>query len=419
MRIWYDNEAYKCDITASSEETGYAATNLQNTQLKKTWRSTAIDDLIDRGNCESTTPPMIFDETVPHKSNTTFARDIAEAHTGTYSYKITKTIASGTLAYVSSVDNNTNTDMHGLVVGHTYTFSVWVYVPTASGIALNEVRLSLIDYQAAAWEYSHSSNPTAFDTWQKLSVTRTIRGSATGTVLRIFESTTADNNEYFYIDDIVLNQTQTIDFDAGYGVTIDADSTAILGHNLTSSVEHCQFIMSPNSDYTSATTNVAFLHATGLMSVYFAVDSQRYARLAISDGTNDDDYIEMGLVYIASHLQVVGGVGIDFPFQPLDSSTGDYSNSGQFFGDEGEILDLYDFHMPYINNALKANMLTVFDKVKTVKPIIMDFNESAHSSIAPLYCKFNDTIAFNHIAVAVGSDYDFHWNLSISLKECR
>lgn len=257
MRIWYDNEIYKCDITASSEETSYAATKLQNTQLKATTRTTTVS-----------------------------------------------------------------------------TVGTW-------------------------------------------------------------------------------------DFDAGYGVTINANSAAILGHNIATAASAIQFIMSANSNYTSPSTSVVFSHDTGLMSVYFTADSKRYARILVDDPANSDGFIEMGLVYIASHLQVVGGVGIDFPFQPLDSSTGDYSNSGQFFGDEGETLDLYDFHMPYINNALKVSMLTVFDKVKTVKPIIMDFNENAHSAIVPLYCKFNDTIAFNHIAVAVGSDYDFHWNCDISLKECK
>ena len=37
MRLWYDNEIYKCDLTASSEETGYPGPNLQDTQLAKTY----------------------------------------------------------------------------------------------------------------------------------------------------------------------------------------------------------------------------------------------------------------------------------------------------------------------------------------------------------------------------------------------
>ncbi len=418
MRMWYDNEANKCTITADSEETSYPATNLQNAQLKRTWRTTGFTDLIDRGDCESATPPMIFDETVPVLTSMTFARDNAEAHAGTYSYKVTKTIASGTAAYVTLCDNEDTDDMHGMVAGHTYTYSAWVYVPSG-GIALDEIRMRIEDYIAPTWAGTDSSYPTAFDTWQKLTVTGTIKLGATGTSILFEIISTAENNEYFYVDDITLHEENTIDFDAGSGNTIDADSVAILGHNISSNAERIQYLMSASANFSSATTDVAFTHATGLMSVYFAADSQRYARVSVTDSTNTDDYIEMGAVYIASYLQITGGVGIDFPFQVLDSSAGRYSNTGQWFGDEGEVLDLYSFAKPYADNAFKASFITMFETVKKVKPIIMDFNESAHSSILPVYCKFNEDVAYNHIAVAVGSDYDFHWNISFAVKEMK
>ena len=162
------------------------------------------ENLIDRRNCESTTPPMIFDETVPVLTSATFARDIAEAHAGTYSYKVTKTVASGTAAYVTLCDNELTSDMHGLVAGHTYTFFVWIKVPVASGIALDEIRMRIEDYIAPTWAGTDSSYPTAFDTWQKLTVTRTIRSGATGTSILFEIISTAENNEYFYVDDVTL-----------------------------------------------------------------------------------------------------------------------------------------------------------------------------------------------------------------------
>jgi len=216
-----------------------------------------------------------------------------------------------------------------------------------------------------------------------------------------------------------VTSVQTWDFDAGSGNTIDCDSVAILGHNISATASQIQFVMSASADFSGATTSVVLTHSTGLMAVYFVADSERYARVLVADMGNSDGYIEMGFVYVASHVQITGGVGIDFPYQRMDSSTGEYSNTGQWFGDEGELLDLYNFHMPYMNNAFKKQMLTIFEEVKTVKPMIMDFNESAWSSIRPLYCRFNDSISFNHIAVAVGTDYDFHWNCDISLKEIK
>ena len=168
-------------------------------------------NLIDRGDCESGTgvspengfAPMIFNETNPVLTDTTFARDNAEERTGTYSYKVTKTIASGTAAYATLCDNENTNDMHGMVAGHIYTKSAWVYVPTASGIALNEIRILIEDYDSN-WLTSYSGNPTAFDTWQKLTVTRTIRSGATGTSILFEIISTAKNNEYFYVDDLML-----------------------------------------------------------------------------------------------------------------------------------------------------------------------------------------------------------------------
>ena len=158
---------------------------------------------IDRGDCESTTPPMIFDETAPVLYNATFDRDIAEAHGGTYSYKLTKATAVGSWGIVSLCDNNNTTDMHGFVAGETYTLWRWVKVPAASGIALDEVYMQITDYDSG-WEDTTASFPTMFDTWQKISITRTIRSGATGVIIRIALKSTAEDTEYYFVDDIVI-----------------------------------------------------------------------------------------------------------------------------------------------------------------------------------------------------------------------
>ncbi len=161
-------------------------------------------NLIDRKDCESTTPPMIFDETVPALTNATFARD-EEEHTGTYSYKVVKTVAAGTVAYVYLTDNANTTNMHGLVAGHTYTWTVWVYIPSTGGIALNELYLYIRDYASGAWQGTPGTYSTVLDTWQRISVTRTIRAGATGVNFRLNIKQEAADTEYFYVDDIELS----------------------------------------------------------------------------------------------------------------------------------------------------------------------------------------------------------------------
>ena len=235
MRLLWDNEIDKHELACTLENPAYPIENIQDYQLIKKYRSPAFNNLIDRPDCESETPPMIFDETVPYipgGPDATFERDIAEAHNDTYSYKVTKTIASGTVATITLCDNINNNDMHGMIAGHTYTKSIWVKVPAASGIALSEVQIRIYDYDGS-WENTMSSIPTAFDTWQKLTVTRTIREGATGVHIRIFMPTTVEDTEYFYVDDIRLDDVPQIRIDAGSNNVISVKSFAIGGHNLT------------------------------------------------------------------------------------------------------------------------------------------------------------------------------------------
>jgi hypothetical protein len=160
-------------------------------------------NLLIRSDCESATGPAILDETSNNLTYMTFARSTDFAYAGTYSYKATKTIAAPTQGSVYFQDTLNTTDMHGLSVNTTVTLSLWVYVPSASGISLSEIFLQIGDYQAG-WDLSTSSSPANFDVWQQITVTRTIRASATGILLEIVAATTAAINEYFYIDNVQL-----------------------------------------------------------------------------------------------------------------------------------------------------------------------------------------------------------------------
>jgi len=162
-------------------------------------------EFIDRGDCESTTPPMVSGETVPILTGATFARSSDFRRGGTYSYKCTNT-TTASISRIHLVDNETITDMHGFVAGETYTFSAWVYIPTASGILPSEVALRMgscvsIDFIAIAMDYA-----TKLDTWEEISITGTFDSAATGAQITIWITSGASPNEYFYVDDISVSQ---------------------------------------------------------------------------------------------------------------------------------------------------------------------------------------------------------------------
>lgn len=186
-------------------------------------------NLADRSRCEDTTSPMVFGETVPYLepvgNEPTWARDATEKHDGSYSYKFTFN-GSGPDEYVWLVDNNTTTDMHGLIPGLEYTFRIWIYVPSTGGIALAEIELRFDEYVAAAWSNNSSSNPTATDTWEELTVNLTLNAATTGVRFGIKVDSTASATEIAYGDDVWLqpigkhNEHEQNYKDAGVGTQL-------------------------------------------------------------------------------------------------------------------------------------------------------------------------------------------------------
>ena len=158
------------------------------------------DNLIDRGECESATSPMIFDETTPTLSNALWAQDAMQKYWGSNSYKFTKNVAAGTPATVDLVENNLTTDLHGLIVGQQYSFIARIRIPS-SGILGSEIQLQVMDYDSS-WQTSEQACALTYDAWQYVKVTRTIRAAATGAVVRLEADSTAEITEYFNVDDI-------------------------------------------------------------------------------------------------------------------------------------------------------------------------------------------------------------------------
>ncbi len=186
------------------------------------------DNLIDRGECESATSPMIFDETVPVKVNATWAKDPAEQYFGDNSYKFTKAVGTAT---VDLVDSNATDDLHGLVAETEYTFIVRVKIPSAGGMLGSEVTIKIGDY-IVAWDWTTQACALVYDAWQYVKLTRTIRSTATGAIIRIEVHSDATDTEYLYSDDIRVVE----------GVEGDIELASFIGQD---------FISGPGGGYTS------------------------------------------------------------------------------------------------------------------------------------------------------------------------
>jgi hypothetical protein len=190
-------------------------------------------NLIDRGNCESTAPPSMTGESTAVKTGCTFARSTDFAHNGTYSYKMSKTAAPGTAARVDLGDSTAANDLHGATVGLGHTHSGYLMIPSVNGPQASEVSIVLQDTTAGAWSSAGIFATTDYyDTWQAVTVTRTIGTTcaAGGFLPSLAIAAAASSSEYVYWDDLRLrpdgvNNEYGQNFsDAGTGTQQASDS---------------------------------------------------------------------------------------------------------------------------------------------------------------------------------------------------
>lgn len=184
---------------------------------------TDVKNYMSRGNCEwdntDNYPPMVQGEIGPNLfahdgsgSDPTFERSSDFAYRGDYSYKYTKLNPNlgggGGNCFVYFQNTIDTADFHDLSSGVEYTFSAWIYIPTASGVLGSEVQLNIGDY-SGSWDGSASFAQNIYDQWQYVEVKKDIRNDATGIVIQSIITNTADSGEYFYIDDIKLTTSFT------------------------------------------------------------------------------------------------------------------------------------------------------------------------------------------------------------------
>jgi len=171
-------------------------------------------NLIDRGNCESGDggspedgdSPMIFGESNPIDGDCTWQRSNAiTAYEGDWCYKFTKTNAAGGTAYLAIVDT-WNTELHGLVVGKTYKWEGYFYLPSGSSPLGAEVALAFDDDTAAPVTEACANT---YDAWQLVELEFTVGAAATQVNLYIRCDSAASQNEYFYVDNVRLYQVGT------------------------------------------------------------------------------------------------------------------------------------------------------------------------------------------------------------------
>lgn len=156
-------------------------------------------NLIKNGHCELGTIPHMEGET--HGiSNGSVQRSNEQAYDGQYSFKHAITTTGSVSRYYFG--RSATGYMNGFIVGHTYTITLKVYVPTIGGPTLGEIALFLQTYDGA-WHNVASQHATgaALDTWFTMTISFTVPNGSTTTVRPFMQiGNTADSGEYYYGD---------------------------------------------------------------------------------------------------------------------------------------------------------------------------------------------------------------------------
>ena len=177
---------------------------------------------IDRGDCESTTSPMVTGETTPVLTYCTWARSSVQHYLGSYSYLMTMSNGGGVSSGIVELNNpESASNMHGLTAGKTYTLQCEMYIPSTNGV--DPLHTGITIYYStngstfSSWQTTVVRNIK--DAWQKVVVQVTLPSSTTGVMIRVVD-TISSNTNILYVDEVYLYEstpiTTGLSFSNGY-----------------------------------------------------------------------------------------------------------------------------------------------------------------------------------------------------------
>lgn len=165
-----------------------------------------VVDHIENGDCESASSPTL-DGGTSGLAGGTWARSAVKQKGGLYSWLLTKTAAATVNPAVVYLTDNTNTtDMHGLVAGTTYTFSLWMWTDVVTAASAT---IKFQEYYSGSWNDTITITPDNLSSWDSHSAgpifeTVTLNGSTTGVTIEVRLDTAEAAGVLLYVDDIAF-----------------------------------------------------------------------------------------------------------------------------------------------------------------------------------------------------------------------
>jgi len=202
--------------------------------------------------------------------------------------------------------------------------------------------------------------------------------------------------------------SEWVKWDAGAGNTITVTDCALIGHNFTSD---CTVKIQGNATdvWTSPSVNETITFNAGVMYKQFAGGSYQYWRVSIVDASNPDTYVQVGVIFIGEDLDLGDIIYREYSMQYDDTSIQAFTQTGQLYGDQGIIREIYNFQFPYINTE-KSSIDMWFKTVRKFRSWFLLTFPADLTNHPIKYVVFTENLDWNHI---LGSK----WNMSMSCME--
>ena len=204
--------------------------------------------------------------------------------------------------------------------------------------------------------------------------------------------------------------TSTLSIDVGSGLTITPTCGAFLEHNYSASV--LAYIEGSSDNWSSVSTVATVAYAAGAMITYAVSGTLRYWRGRIVDPNNTDDYHSLGRLFIGTYLDWTVGMGIAFPKPIKDTSTIQFTRTGQSYGNVGHNFETYGIVFPLMTDTERQSIETMYNSVHRTKPILFVPDENNTDKLAPIY----GTLDNCNISYA---GFRYKWKGSLDFREVK
>lgn len=195
----------------------------------------------------------------------------------------------------------------------------------------------------------------------------------------------------------------------------NADSSAsyiiIKNHNITSGAT-IKLQANDSNIWGAPSLDETITHDSDTMILNFTEAEYNYWSLYVDDGSNPDNYIEIGLIYLGVYVQMPGME----PKQQIPYATqskSKLSQSRQLYGDSRVNYRSAKISFPHLTNAQRQAINAMYDIVKNTKPIFLLVWEGDLDFEPAMYAFIADA----RLAWARNDNSNFPWSVSMQFEE--